>query len=252
MGDFVSIRGLCEFIYSESGEDPRDFTYYFGKEAIVKIAEPDTNVNFYNNLYEGAIIYHERYPTIKARVLEKLPDNKMRLCFIGGTTSGVGNMKFPYRIKERPDMLFADIINSGDVIDLRHQVSLTGFNYQQLLEENFDKLLRGDLQTKERKRMVKTYHGIPKTPIDEHTVFYASLDGTDIAEIGGNPVLNTFDKTYYMPTGYGRKANVHSAYDVDFTLDSGFTIDYWMNAALIRMSQMLESLGCVKMTIHQY
>ena len=34
---------------------------------------------------------------------------------------------------------------SNDVDDLRHKVSLTGFNYDQILNENFDKLLRGEL-----------------------------------------------------------------------------------------------------------
>lgn len=34
---------------------------------------------------------------------------------------------------------------ANDVEDLRHLVSLTGFNYEQILNENFDKLLRGEL-----------------------------------------------------------------------------------------------------------
>lgn len=34
---------------------------------------------------------------------------------------------------------------SNDVDDLRHQVSLTGFNYDQILNESFNKLLRGEL-----------------------------------------------------------------------------------------------------------
>ena len=33
----------------------------------------------------------------------------------------------------------------NDIEDLRHQVSLTGFNYDQVLNESFDKLLRGEL-----------------------------------------------------------------------------------------------------------
>lgn len=34
---------------------------------------------------------------------------------------------------------------SNDIDDLRHQVSLTGFNYDKILNESFDKLLRGEL-----------------------------------------------------------------------------------------------------------
>lgn len=107
-------------------------------------------------------------------------------------------------LKTRNDYMLSDIVYERDIIDLRHQVSLTGFNYQQLLEENFDKLLRGELQTKEKTKMLKTYHGIPKTPIDNNTVFYASFDGSVIAEVGGNPV-NTLNSYSFKnsPTGLG-------------------------------------------------
>ena len=36
-------------------------------------------------------------------------------------------------------------IEANDVEDLRHLVSLTGFNYEELLNKSFDSLLRGDL-----------------------------------------------------------------------------------------------------------
>ena len=36
-------------------------------------------------------------------------------------------------------------IEEGDIEDIRHLVSLTGFNYQSVLEESFNKLLRGEL-----------------------------------------------------------------------------------------------------------
>lgn len=36
-------------------------------------------------------------------------------------------------------------IDSNDVEDIRHQVSLTGFDYQQVLNKNIDKLFRGEL-----------------------------------------------------------------------------------------------------------
>ena len=34
---------------------------------------------------------------------------------------------------------------SNDIEDLRHQVSLTGFNFDSLLNKSFDLLLRGEL-----------------------------------------------------------------------------------------------------------
>lgn len=47
----------------------------------------------------------------------------------------------------RPDSLFADQIARTDILDLRHVVNPNGWDYQALLQENLDKLLRGDLRT---------------------------------------------------------------------------------------------------------
>ena len=43
-------------------------------------------------------------------------------------------------LSDRPDGLFYDEINISDIEDLRHTVSLTGFNFDSLLEENLNKL----------------------------------------------------------------------------------------------------------------
>ena len=40
---------------------------------------------------------------------------------------------------------YLEILEENDVEDLRHLVSLTGFNYDKILNESFDKLLRGEL-----------------------------------------------------------------------------------------------------------
>lgn len=133
----------------------------------------------------------------------------------------------------RKNNLFADIVVDRDIIDLRHQVSLTGFNYQQLLEENFDKLLRGELQTNAKTNMIKHYHGIPKTPIDANHVFYASLDGTTVAEVGGAlAMIGTYKP---MPTGLGIKLSSFYATGSIFSLpNSAFTIDMFMNTSELK------------------
>jgi len=124
---------------------------------------------------------------------------------------------------DRPDILFADIVDDRDILDLRHQVSLTGFNYQELLEENFDKLLRGELQTKERTKMLKTYHGISKTPIDSNVVFYASFDRTTTPEVGSAPISGSCSYQNSF-TGLGFKDNGSDLY-YPITLPDTFTID---------------------------
>lgn len=132
-----------------------------------------------------------------------------------------------YAYVDRIDKLFANIIAERDMLDLRHQVSLTGFNYQSLLEENFDKLLRAELQTKEKTKMKKIYHGIPKTPIDVNTIFYASLDGTTTAEVGGATGLTGTYKPMF--TGLALKKDANSGTDIAITLGSEGTIDMWLD-----------------------
>lgn len=66
---------------------------------------------------------------------------------------------------DRPDGLYYNIIDASDIIDLRHKVSLTGVNYQQILDEHFDKLLTGDLITKDTKTMQKEVYGLRRAPL---------------------------------------------------------------------------------------
>ena len=47
----------------------------------------------------------------------------------------------------RPDGLYADQVARTDILDLRHVVSQGGLEYQNLLEQNLDKLLQGHLRT---------------------------------------------------------------------------------------------------------
>lgn len=84
---------------------------------------------------------------------------------------------------DRADGKFANVIYKDDITDLRHQVSLTGFDYDKLLKQEFNKYMRGELGNK---KLLKTYHGVRKTPIDGSTIFYASLDGQVRAEVGGS------------------------------------------------------------------
>jgi hypothetical protein len=81
-----------------------------------------------------------------------------------GVTLGATN---PYFIDSgRPDGKYANIIDKDDIIeDLRHKVSLTGFNYQHLLEGNFDKFMRSELQTKVKPTMKKERFNLVPAPL---------------------------------------------------------------------------------------
>jgi hypothetical protein len=50
-------------------------------------------------------------------------------------------------VSGRPDGMFADQIAKTDILDLRHTVNPGGFDYQGLLKNNLDQLLRGQLRS---------------------------------------------------------------------------------------------------------
>lgn len=56
----------------------------------------------------------------------------------------LGDSALPYEPFVPCEVAFENT-EENDIEDLRHQVSLTGFNYNQVLNESFDKLLRGEL-----------------------------------------------------------------------------------------------------------
>ena len=74
-----------------------------------------------------------------------------------GSITGSATIK-PY-ISDRPDGLYANVIDARDIIPLRHKVSLTGNNYQQLMNDGIQKFMTGKLTTMAGKRMVKEYIG---------------------------------------------------------------------------------------------
>lgn len=85
-----------------------------------------------------------------------------------------------------------------------------------------------------RKEKMKVYHGIPKSPTDEHTIFYADLDGNTTPEIG-SPCIESFNvqniNFINTLTGYGLRYPNYKETDKWYfkypieTLKSAFTYD---------------------------
>jgi len=203
-------------------------TYYVGAEITLDLVNGDSsNMNVGDIFATGTSILGIITQIISTTQI------KLKYAYTSSNpwvaTAGQSLASNAFILSKRPDALYVDIIADRDILDLRHQVSLTGFNYQALLEENFDKLLRGGLQTKEKTKMLKTYHGLPKTPIDANTVFYASLDGTTIAELGGNPSLTGVSSYKPSITGLGATFTNKSEYSVNIALTGAVTIDLIMN-----------------------
>jgi hypothetical protein len=89
----------------------------------------------------------------------KVDDEIMTYSVITGTTMTLTNRGFLDTKAEnhlagatvevlagRPDELFSDQIASTDILDLRHTVNPNGFDYNSMLHQGLDKLLRGEMR----------------------------------------------------------------------------------------------------------
>lgn len=190
-----------------------------GMARTVTVPESD-----YNRMATGQTYGLITAPEYRFTVLSKDGANRVTVVCSGTQTIGGTDTNTLYLVT-RPDLLKADIIDVRDIFDLRHYVPLTGINPESLLEESFDKLLQGKLTTTKQKEMLKTYHGITKTPVDANTVFYASLDGTTTAEVGSAEVVSN---PVYEPSPTGAGMRMKAAFRPTVALTGDFTVDMVM------------------------
>jgi hypothetical protein len=186
----------------------------------------------YNLIQEGEIYRCDGTQKYMIKIMSKDGNNNCSIVPLG--VYGITNCtNLTWYLVNRPDYNYANVIDENDLIDLRHTVSFNGFDLERLAIDNFDKLTRGELTTSSRSDIVRTYHGLPKTPIDSNTIFYASFDGTTTAEIGGAPKLLQSCGFMPSPTGaglynYGSNGvmyNIPNFYTPTFTID--MTICYY-------------------------
>ncbi len=109
-----------------------------------------------------------------------------------GTTAIVSGWTWN-SVAERPSGDFSNIVYSSDITDLRHQVSLTGFNMQALLEKNLDLLLRGQLTTAQQIRYGRDFIGLNLGGYtdDVNTLLFCKFDGSMAGTANGVAIPNT-------------------------------------------------------------
>lgn len=176
--------------------------------------------NFYNLINIGDKLIHKPSGLAILQVASKDGSNKFTAI---AKISGYGSAT--YFIKsDRPDNTYVNIIDARDIpqpYDLRHIV--TPQNYEYLLKKSADQFQRGEIGT--QKKMLTVHHGIPKSEIDEHTVFYASLDGTLIPTIGSaTGTVGTVFKP--SPTGTGTVVTGNMSMPT-VPMTNGSTMDFW-------------------------
>lgn len=144
--------------------------------------------------------------------------------YAGPMTLGSGYPLAP--LPDRPDALYSNVIDSRDITDLRHRVQAQ-FNYDYELKRGFDQFMRGEIGP--NKKMMKTYHGLPKSQVDEHTVFYCDLDGQTTSSIG-TATLTGITSPVYKTSPVGAALSIPDSGQVGFSFDAGltaFTFDTW-------------------------
>lgn len=143
-----------------------------------------TNVTNYDQIAVGDVLKNSANDEIY-KVVSKDGSNTLTVINVYNSNIGAGTGVTGYYVKsDRPDGLYSNIINANDIIDLRHKVSMTGVNYQSLLESSMDSLLRGTLTTKDTKTTVNETYGLQRAPIgvtqDLQSVRVKRADGTSI------------------------------------------------------------------------
>ena len=201
-------------------------------------------VNNTNNLGVGMIIaYHGDLSYLV--FVQSIIDSTR---FIGLVIKSTANASFTvaykfYSASDHPQSLYSNVIDSRDIADLRHETKAQ-YNYDYMLKKADDMFKRGELSAK---KLLATHHGIPKTEIDVNTVFYASLDGTTVAEVGGSPasgVVSTDIKAWKPSwTGSGVQFNNKFTYPVVTTFINGLTIDFTVDLTELRAIGTTRILG---------
>lgn len=105
-----------------------------------------------------------RHPT-QSYDFKILAINGTSLTIISATYSGNTSADWGL-VSDRPDGLFANIIDASDLEggDLRHKVSLTGYTVDQLIEEAHDKIQKGELRTNKPTTLWKDQYGLLPAP----------------------------------------------------------------------------------------
>jgi hypothetical protein len=141
----------------------------------------------------GDKIAHVTVPGIVFEILSIVDATTIEVRNVSLNTSGTFDMAM---VSDRPDGLYSNIIDASDLEggDLRHLVSLTGFNDEALLEKAKDLLLRGQLKTANPTRYQRDYIGLNiagEMADDASTLLRVMFNGTMAGTANGSAVANT-------------------------------------------------------------
>lgn len=98
----------------------------------------------YTSITVGDYLWSDADNTSPAmKVISKDGSNKITILNVYFQQLGASTSSY-YLMDTRVDKLLSDIVDTKDIQSLLHQVSLTGFSYDNLLTESFDRLIRNE------------------------------------------------------------------------------------------------------------
>ncbi|MDP5276635.1 hypothetical protein [Chengkuizengella axinellae] len=184
----------------ENGNGAREYVVYTLTQNSTNHGQDDIETLSFINIVGLSVGNIIRY--------KNLGEHRYEIITVNNDTIGVKRLSqgtaqfwtgYEFNIEsDRPNNLYSNIIDQRDIIDLRHKVREEDYN--KILNEEFNRLLAGENGNVEMK---KEYFGLQKAVTDEHTIFYASFDGTLNAEVGTNPVFVSDPSYRPSPTGLG-------------------------------------------------
>lgn len=103
-------------------------------------------------------------------------------------------------ISDRPDNKYYNIIYKDDIIDLRYYNDFNKIDYDNILCENFEKLLTGKLSSNKNNEVIKEYFGVEPIGKDDNTILYATFNNNSLNNLINNlpPTLSSNGKYEFV------------------------------------------------------
>lgn len=180
----------CQISYFTSNDI--NLRFLEGADAIDHETEIPIGTFSIDNYDKG--LYHNEYD--QPRLTHAIP-----LFIIRRRNDGVFSEENWYGSISRPEnSLTSSSIFEEDIIDIRHKININNNNWDLVLKETLDKLFRGDLRTKQKKKLKAYYYGSNKHDASSLGKYYFYQSFKDYTAETGQKTLIDGTKITDSPT----------------------------------------------------
>ena len=211
----------------------RDYTFprtYAPGESIT-LALDTTDADRYRI---GDFVASPTAPTQFAMKVTNKQGNNVTFLLVGTSSMAILNQRLAagavgeFTPGVAPDGVFNNVVAAQDVTDLRRLTDIRDVDFKTLMDRATHDFFRRDVFSK---RLVKQYHGVPKTPIDANHLVYGSQDGVQAPERGTVLTEDTWVGYGATPTGLGRVIRDARMWRVAVPATTDITVEGWFEVA---------------------